>query len=66
MKYIKDKYNVQLIKALSDWCENKTNIMYGWPSLNDLGPSLVMPNAILDHIVDCAHYSKILNVQDLQ
>jgi len=65
-KYTKDKHNFQLVNALSDWRETKTANVYGWPSLNDLGPSLVMPNAILDRIVDCAHHHKILNMQDLR
>jgi len=65
-KYTKDKHNFQLVNALSGWRETKTADVYGWPSLNDLGPSLVMPNAILDHIIDCAHHRKILNVQDLR
>jgi len=65
-KYTKDKHDFQLINALSGWRETKTADVYGWPSLNDLGPSLVMPNVILDRIIDCAHHRKILNVQDLR
>jgi len=54
-----------LQEALEDWREEKTAAIYGWAALNDLGPSLVMPNATLDRIVDCAHHYKIQTVQDL-
>ncbi|KIJ07103.1 hypothetical protein PAXINDRAFT_33614, partial [Paxillus involutus ATCC 200175] len=52
--------------ALHDWREEKTADVYGWACLNDHGPSLVIPNSILDHIIDCAHHGKIHTSQDLQ
>ncbi|KIJ14139.1 hypothetical protein PAXINDRAFT_79821 [Paxillus involutus ATCC 200175] len=52
--------------ALQDWRESKTTLVYGWASLNDHGPSLIMPNSTLDRIIDCAHHRKIQTHQDLK
>ncbi|KAG1880833.1 hypothetical protein F4604DRAFT_1578316 [Suillus subluteus] len=52
--------------ALDDWREQKTISTYGWSHLNDLGPSLVLPNCTLDRIVDCAHHRKINSILDLK
>lgn len=37
----------------------KTTTLFGWATLDDFGPSLVMPNVILDRIIDCVHHNKI-------
>ncbi|KIK73188.1 hypothetical protein PAXRUDRAFT_123326, partial [Paxillus rubicundulus Ve08.2h10] len=44
----------------------KTTTIFGHASLNDLGPSLIMPDAILDRIVDAAHHCKVNSIQDLK
>ncbi|KIK77554.1 hypothetical protein PAXRUDRAFT_166468 [Paxillus rubicundulus Ve08.2h10] len=65
-KYTKDKYDYKLEEALQDWQESKTTMVYGWASLNDYGPLLIMPNSTLDRIVDYAHHCKIQTPQDLK
>ena len=55
-KYPKEKHNFMLQDALDDWHDEKTTAVYGWARLNDLGPALIMPNSILDRIVDYAHH----------
>ncbi|KAF9234054.1 hypothetical protein BU15DRAFT_8658, partial [Melanogaster broomeanus] len=46
--------------------EDKTAASFGWAALNDHGPSLLMTNALLDRIIDCAHHHKIHTIQDLK
>ncbi|KAG1839904.1 hypothetical protein DFJ58DRAFT_667460 [Suillus subalutaceus] len=59
-------HDIILQDALDDWREKKTISTYGWAHLNDLGPSLVMPNSMLDRIIDCAHYYKLNSVHDVK
>jgi len=65
-QYTHCKQDFLLIDALEDWREMKTTVVHGWTSLRDLGPSLIMTNATLEWIVDCAHHHKILSVQDMR
>jgi len=65
-QYTHCKQDFLLIDALEDWHEMKTTVVHGWTSLRDLGPSLIMTNATLERIVDCAHHRKILSVQDMR
>ncbi|KIK78749.1 hypothetical protein PAXRUDRAFT_163135 [Paxillus rubicundulus Ve08.2h10] len=65
-KYTCERSDYNLHKALQDWCEDKTAAIFGWAALNDLGPSLLMTNALLDRIIDCAHHHKIHTTQDLR
>ncbi|KAG2111454.1 hypothetical protein DEU56DRAFT_749585, partial [Suillus clintonianus] len=51
---------------LDDWRKQKTISTYGGAHLNDLGPSLIMPNATLDRIIDCAHFYKLNSMHDLK
>jgi len=39
---------------------------YGWAHLHDLGLTLIMPNEVLNHIVDCAHFHKINSTTELK
>ena len=55
-----------LLDALDDWREVKTITVYGWARLNSFGPSLIMPNATVDRIVDAAHHHKIRTIQELK
>ncbi|KIK96247.1 hypothetical protein PAXRUDRAFT_138923 [Paxillus rubicundulus Ve08.2h10] len=57
---------IALQEALDDWREAKTVAVYGWSNLHDIGLCIVMPNSILERIVDCAHHRKINNAQDLK
>ncbi|KAG2065821.1 hypothetical protein BDR04DRAFT_972575, partial [Suillus decipiens] len=65
-KYNKTKNDFALQDALDEWREQKTVEVYGWHHLNDLGHTIVMPNAMLDCIVNCAHHHKIQHVVDLK
>ncbi|KIJ06725.1 hypothetical protein PAXINDRAFT_91575 [Paxillus involutus ATCC 200175] len=49
-----------------DWREQKTKDVYGESHLIDLGPGLVMPDSVLEHIIACAHHLKISTVDDLR
>src|SRR5258705_7684186 len=56
----------ELCDALEDWREEKTRKIHGESHLIDIGPSLIMPDGVLDRIVACAHYLKIKSVEDLK
>ena len=49
--------------ALREWRMKTTLEMHGPGVLKDLGPYVVMPDNILDRIVDCAHECKFSCVQ---
>ncbi|KAG2148115.1 P-loop containing nucleoside triphosphate hydrolase protein [Suillus clintonianus] len=55
-----------LCGSLEDWREAVTRRVYGDSNLCDYGPSLVMPDSVLDRIVDCAQHTKIVTIQDLR
>ena len=65
-KYTQTEQDHMLGDAIHDWREEKTSAIFGWATLNDFGPCLVMPNSTLDCIVDCAHRNKIKTLQDLK
>ncbi|KIM51721.1 hypothetical protein SCLCIDRAFT_12054 [Scleroderma citrinum Foug A] len=65
-KYMQMEQDRALGDALHDWQEDKTSALFGWAALNDFGPCLVMPNSILNCIINCAHYNKIKTLQDLK
>ncbi|KAF8219277.1 hypothetical protein L208DRAFT_1341853, partial [Tricholoma matsutake] len=56
----------QLREALDNWWEKATAARYGWAHLHDLGPTLIMPNEVLNRIIDCAHYHKINSTSELK
>ena len=62
-KYTQDR---ALGDTIHDWREEKTSALYGWAALNDFGPCLVMPNPILECVVNCVHHNKIETLQDLK
>ncbi|KAG1857236.1 hypothetical protein C8R48DRAFT_607597 [Suillus tomentosus] len=64
-KFSMASIDFKLVDALEDWREDTTQKLYGQAHLHDLGPGLVMPNDILDCIVDCAHFHKIKSPTDL-
>jgi len=55
-----------LHNALEEWREVKTKDQYGEAHLEDLGPTLVMPTSVLNHIMDCSYYFKIGSTADLK
>jgi len=56
----------KLSEALEEWREMKTHVIYGESHLIDIGPSIVMPDDVLDRIVACGHYHKIKTLDDLR
>lgn len=65
-KYEKTANDFTFQDALEEWHEQMIVEVYGWYHLNDLSPTVVMSNAMLDRIVDCVHYHKIQNVLNLK
>ncbi|KAF8448775.1 hypothetical protein L210DRAFT_3388132 [Boletus edulis BED1] len=55
----------ELSEALEDWRERKMEQVHGKTHLNDIGPAIIMPDGVLDRIVDSAHFFKIKTVDDL-
>ncbi|KAI6027926.1 hypothetical protein PISMIDRAFT_112095 [Pisolithus microcarpus 441] len=58
--------NPLLSGPLDEWREQTMSAIYGWHHLNNIRPSIVMCNAMLDHIVNCTHHHKISSIQDLR
>ncbi|KIJ12625.1 hypothetical protein PAXINDRAFT_82527, partial [Paxillus involutus ATCC 200175] len=52
--------------AADGWREQTTATVYGWHHLNDMGPSIMMWNATVERIIDCAHHRKITSVPELK
>lgn len=51
---------------LEDWRCSETKKVYGKAHLRNLGPGLVMGETVCERIVDCAHFSKIRTIADLE
>ena len=58
--------DLSLYKALNSWRQRHAAKVYGEGAARDYGPSLVLPNVILDRIVDCAHWHKLNTADDLE
>ncbi|KAG2082329.1 uncharacterized protein F5147DRAFT_590419 [Suillus discolor] len=65
VKFSMASLDFKLIDMLKDWQEETTLKLYGHAHLYDLGPGIIMPNSILDCIVECAHFYKIKSTADL-
>jgi hypothetical protein len=57
---------MELRNALNEFREKETIKKFGLSCLKNSGPGLIMPDAVLKRIVDCAHMRKIGNKDDLQ
>lgn len=57
---------MELCNALNEFREMETIKKFGLSRLKNSGPGLIMPDAVLKRIVDCAHMQKIGNKDDLQ
>jgi len=51
--------------ALEDWRETTTEKTYGTAHLIDLGLTLIMPTNVLNQVIECVQFSKILMIDDL-
>ncbi|KLO04347.1 hypothetical protein SCHPADRAFT_840731, partial [Schizopora paradoxa] len=65
-KYTRMEFENLLWRLLDDWRMVKAVEKYGVAIAEDIGPALVMPEQFIDRIVDCAHFEKIKNLQDLR
>jgi hypothetical protein len=65
-KYDRTQHDHALLDALDGWREQTTAAVYGWHNLNDMGPSIMMCNATVERIVDCAHHRMITSVLELK
>lgn len=65
-KYEPVSSDKELYEALDAWRRSKTVDVYGRSALRDIGTCLVLPNPILDQIIDCAHFRKITRPEDLR
>lgn len=63
--YSRGQRDFELRDALNHWRFQKVTEEYGSAYASDLGGSLVMPNAIMDRIVDCAHYGLIKSTDEM-
>lgn len=60
-----NRTDTQLKEALEEWREAATIQKYGPAYFQDFGPSLIMPNEVLDRIILCAHAKKIATEADI-
>lgn len=57
---------LELCNALEEWRLGKVVEEYGKACAMDYGPGAVLPTALLDQIVDCAHHLKLRTIDDLR
>ena len=55
-----------LSEALNDWRQKKTKEKYGVAVFRAVGSSLILTDRQLERLVDCAHFGKITNVEQLK
>lgn len=64
-KYEKGRADFALRDALLVFRREQTIKSFGISALKSLGPGLVLPDQLLDRIVDCAHHGYITSAQSL-
>lgn len=64
--YISTDNDKQLRTALTRWRQQQTIDTHGHAILKAVGSALVLPNGVMDRIVDCAHYGVLGSMQDLR
>ena len=57
---------MELAAALNKWRQRTTARIYGDAVLRDVGSSLVLPNELLERLVDCAHFGKMSSMDHLR
>lgn len=55
-----------LWRLLDDWRMVQAVKSFGIAVAKDRGPAIIMPERIIERVVNCAHYEKIKNLQDLR
>lgn len=63
--YEKGRADFALRDALLQFRREQTIKTFGISTLKSLGPGIILPNQLLDRIVDCAHYGYITSAQNL-
>lgn len=64
--YISTDTDKALRTALTRWRKQQTIDTHGHAILKAVGSALVLPNGVLDRMVDCAHYGALGSMQDLR
>lgn len=64
--YISTETDKHLRTALTRWRKQQTIDTHGHAILKAVGSALVLPNGVMDRIVDCAHYGVLGSMQDLR
>ncbi|KAI0037860.1 hypothetical protein FA95DRAFT_1354181 [Auriscalpium vulgare] len=65
MNYEPSRSDMALRKALHAFRRARTVALFDAAILRSYGPGIIMPNAILERIVDAAHVHQIMDVDDL-
>ena len=65
-EYVRGEPELRLSQALGAWRRATTIKKFGHSILRDVGSSLVLTNDQLERLVDCAHFGKITNVEQLK
>ncbi|KZP14844.1 P-loop containing nucleoside triphosphate hydrolase protein [Athelia psychrophila] len=65
-KYDTQPHNMELRKALHQFRKDETIKVFNLVTLKNIGPSIILSNALLDRIVDCAHVRKISTIDHLK
>ena len=56
---------IQLRNALDEFRTTETEWKYGRANLINIGPSLVLPDAVLSRLIDCARVHKLSSTADI-
>lgn len=57
---------MSLAQVLNAWRQNVAIERYGLAVFREVGSDLVLPDQLLERLVDCAHWGKIRTVEDLR
>lgn len=57
---------MSLAQVLNAWRQNVAIERYGLAVFREVGSDLVLPDQLLERLVDCAHWGKIRTIEDLQ
>lgn len=57
---------MSLAQVLNAWRQNVAIERYGLAVFREVGSDLVLPDQLLERLVDCAHWGKIRTIEDLR
>lgn len=64
--YNRTSRDYELRNELRRWRAIKASVVFGLAHFANIGGSLVLPNEMLDRVVDCVHFDKIQSIADLK